>query len=86
MNSVLKTYNLIDTVIFPLRIWENSSTTTDNIFLVISKHGNYRVPPLHDGLLDHEAQFLMTDIQSGDSNIYLLLYSQFVKSSHFVCG
>jgi len=33
-----------------------------NIFLDISKHDNYKVQPLHNGLLDYEAQLLTTDI------------------------
>jgi hypothetical protein len=32
-----------------------------NIFLDISKHDIYKVQPLHNGLLDHEAQLLTTD-------------------------
>jgi len=59
-------YNLIT---FPAVI-RNSKTAIVNIFLDISKHDNYKVQPLHNGLLDHEAQLLTTDIALGHFKNY----------------
>jgi hypothetical protein len=73
LNSLLKTYNLINTIIFPTRIRENSSTAAGNNFLDISKHDKYRVPPLHNGLSDHKASIFTIYNASGYFNNYLEL-------------
>jgi hypothetical protein len=59
-------YNLIT---FPIII-RNSSTAIASIFLAISEHDNYKLQPLHSGLLDHEAQLLTTDIALGHFKNY----------------
>jgi exonuclease III len=51
--EMLNTYNLRDTVYFPLRITKNSATLTDNIF--IDKQRRYNVKPYINGLSDHDA-------------------------------
>jgi hypothetical protein len=68
LNALFITYSLINTITCPTRIREISITAMGNIFLDISKHDNYAVQPLHNGLLDHEAQLLTTDIASGHFN------------------
>jgi hypothetical protein len=55
-------------------IIRNSSTAIVNIFLDISKHDNYKVQPLHNGLLDHEAQLLTTDIALGHFKNYQTVF------------
>jgi hypothetical protein len=59
-------YNFIT---FPTII-RNFSTAIVNIFLDISKHDNYKVQTLQNGLLDHEAQLLTTDIALGHLKFY----------------
>jgi hypothetical protein len=58
LNALLKTFNLISTVTFPTRICASTSTVTDNIFTDIYKYDYHSVSSLHNGLSDHEAQFL----------------------------
>jgi hypothetical protein len=56
---VLLTYNLSAIVHFPTRSQSYSSTATDNIFIDTYKFLNYTDSPLHNGLLDHDAQLLI---------------------------
>jgi len=56
LDSVLGTYNLIDTVFFPTRIVCNSVPPTDNIF--IDNRRSYIIKPCSNGLLDHDGQIL----------------------------
>jgi len=52
------TYNFSATVYFPTRSQDYSSTALDNIFIDTYKFINFTVSPLHNGLLDHDAQLL----------------------------
>jgi hypothetical protein len=52
------TYNLTSVVNFPTRIQHNSATAIDNIFIDITKAGNYSVSPITNGLSDHDAQII----------------------------
>jgi hypothetical protein len=56
LNSLLASYNLYSIITFPTRIYNNSHTIIDNIF--INKNENYLVSPLINGLSDHDAQVL----------------------------
>jgi uncharacterized protein YejL (UPF0352 family) len=55
LEALLKTYNLISIVNFPTRTQQKSATAID-IFLDISKIGNYSTSPITNGLSDHDAQ------------------------------
>ena len=59
-------YNLIT---LPTII-RNSSTAIASIFLAISEHDNYKVQPLHNGLVDHKAELLTTNIALGHFKNY----------------
>jgi hypothetical protein len=53
---LLQTYNLTSVVNFPTPIQHDSVTSTDNIFIDITKAGNYSIKPVINGLSDHDAQ------------------------------
>jgi hypothetical protein len=53
---MLNTYNLRDTVYFPIRITKNSATLIDNIF--VDKGRRYNVKPFINGLSDHDAHLI----------------------------
>jgi hypothetical protein len=52
LDALLITYNLTSVVNFPNRIQKNSATAIDNIFIDISKMGNYSIFPTIHGLSD----------------------------------
>jgi hypothetical protein len=54
--EILSTYNLRDTVYFPTRTTNNSTTLIDNIF--IDKRRSYNVKPCINRLPDHDAQLI----------------------------
>jgi exonuclease III len=56
LEALLKTYNLTSVVNFPTRIHKHSTTANDNIFIDISKMGNYSICPIINGLSHHDAQ------------------------------
>jgi exonuclease III len=56
LEALLKTYNLTSVVIFPTRTQNYTTTATGNIFIDISKMGNYSTCPTINGLSDHDAQ------------------------------
>ena len=55
---MLLTYNLSATVYFPTRSQGYSNIAIDNIFMDTYKFINFTLSPLHNGLLDHDAQVL----------------------------
>ena len=57
LDSLLGTYNLIDTVPFPTRITNNSATLIDNIF--IDNSTSYTIQSCPNGLSDHDGQSLI---------------------------
>jgi hypothetical protein len=59
LEALLRTYNLTSVVNFPTRIQHNSATAIDNIFIDITKFGNYSISPIINGLSDHDAQTIM---------------------------
>jgi hypothetical protein len=56
IEAMLKTYNLTSVVNFPTRIQQKAATTIDNIFIDVTKVGNYSICPIINGLSDHDAQ------------------------------
>ena len=58
LDAILLTYNLTGIVQFPTRTQSQSSTAIDNIFLDTCNITNYTIPPLYNGLSDHDAQLL----------------------------
>jgi len=58
LNSSLTSYILYSKIDFPTRIYSTSQTIIDNIFINKFKNENYLVPPLINGLSDHDAQVL----------------------------
>jgi hypothetical protein len=58
LDTLLVTYNLTCTVYFPTRIKNGAASALDNIFIDVSKNGNYTICPLVNGLSDHDAQIL----------------------------
>jgi hypothetical protein len=57
LESLLASYNLFNTVKFPTRILNNSSTLIDNIYINMNRY-DFLVSPLINGLSDHDAQIL----------------------------
>jgi len=58
LNSLLTSYSLYSIVDFTTRTNNTTSTAIDNIFINKSKHENYEIYPLINGLSDHNAQIL----------------------------
>jgi len=72
---VLLTYNLSAIVHFPTRSQGYSSTAIDNIFIDTYKFINCTVSPLHNGLLDHDAQLLIindVNLQLQNHRVYTI--------------
>lgn len=59
LESLMKTFNLMQVVNFPTRICNNKGTLIDSIFLDKGKFNNISVHPFENGLSDHVAQFLI---------------------------
>jgi len=53
LDNLLLSYKLYSTVNFPTRIYNNSITAIDNIFIDKVKYENYSTHPLVKGLSDH---------------------------------
>jgi hypothetical protein len=56
-------YNLTQIVDFPTRITNTSETLIDTVFIDTSIYGKTQVQPTINGISDHDAQFLSTQIQ-----------------------
>jgi hypothetical protein len=54
LEALLKTCNLTSAVNFPTYTQKNSATAIDNIFIYITKMGNYSICPVINGLSDHD--------------------------------
>ena len=59
LNSLLATFGLYATVDFPTRIYNNSITTIDNIFINTVNLNKFSVYPGINGLSDHDAQIIV---------------------------
>jgi hypothetical protein len=57
LESLLASFSLFSTVKFPARIFNNSSTLTDNTY-TDTNNRNFSIHPLINGLSDHEVQLL----------------------------
>jgi hypothetical protein len=58
LEALLLTYNLTSVVNFPIHIQLSSATATDNIFINITKIGDYSTYPVVNGQSDHDGQFI----------------------------
>ena len=64
LDSILASLNLFSTVRFPTRIFKDTSTQIDNIYVNIYKF-DFSVYPVINGLSDHDAQIIaLTDIST----------------------
>ncbi|GFG34228.1 hypothetical protein Cfor_09168 [Coptotermes formosanus] len=61
LDSLLASYNLYRTVIFPTRISGNLASLIDNTFINTSNHTDYIICSVVNGLSDHNAQLLNLD-------------------------
>jgi hypothetical protein len=59
LNSLLATFGLYPTVDFPTRIYNNSITTIDNIFINTVNQNGFSAYPCINGLSDHDAQIIV---------------------------
>jgi hypothetical protein len=59
LNSLLILYNLFSMVDFPTSVQSSSFSAIDNIFFDYSRWGNYEIPPLRNGLSDHDAKLIL---------------------------
>jgi hypothetical protein len=70
LDTLLATFNLTGTVTLPTRSQNNSVTAIDNIFIDITKHENYNILPIFNGLSDHDAQLIIiNDIKVDIRNV-----------------
>jgi hypothetical protein len=58
LNALLTSYSLYSIIDFPTRIFNNSQTMTDNIFINKFKNENYIVSPLINGLSNRDSPVL----------------------------
>jgi hypothetical protein len=80
LDTLLSTYNLINSVQFPIQILNASSTSIDNIFIDKSKW--YTLYPIVNGLSDHDAQETRLNITvSPNQNCTTRQYRNFNKYS-----
>ena len=47
---------------FPTRIYNDSSSAIDNIFIDITRLNNHQVFPLINGLSDHDVQIIILNV------------------------
>jgi len=59
LESLMKTFNLVQVVNFPTRVCNNKGTLIDSIFVDNGKFNNISVHPFENGLSDHVAQILI---------------------------
>jgi len=60
--SILASFNLFTTVKFPTRIYNDTTTQIDNIYVNIYKF-DFSMYPIINGISDHDAQIIsLTDI------------------------
>ena len=73
LNCLLATFGLYGTVNFPTRIYNNSITTIDNIFINTVNQNSISVYPWINGLSDHEAQIIVLHdiaVRTYEKNFY----------------
>jgi hypothetical protein len=62
LDALLNSYNLFSTTDFPTRIYNESSSAIDDIFIDITILNNHQVLPLINGLSDHDAQIIILNV------------------------
>jgi endonuclease/exonuclease/phosphatase family metal-dependent hydrolase len=67
LNTLFKTTNLVNVVSFPRRMHRYSSTSIDNIFINNTRHSNYFVSYVYNGLSDHDGQLLTIDLPTSQT-------------------
>ena len=77
--ALLMSHKLISTVTFPTRTENNSSSTTDNIFIDSSKCENYTVLPLINRLSDHDVQIIIHILQR-QLDVHLTHYNKKINN------
>jgi len=55
----MATFGLYPTVNFPKRIYNNSISTIDNVFINLTNQSRFSVYPCINGLSDHDAQIMV---------------------------
>jgi hypothetical protein len=81
LDTLLATFNLTHTVTFPTMLQNNSVTAIGNIFIDVTKHENYSILPIFNGLSDHDAQLIiLNDIKVDIRNVR---YKQVGKIDYF---
>jgi hypothetical protein len=74
LSLLLNTYNLVHTVDFPKRVIHNLGTATDNIFVDNYIVNSFKIPSIVNGLSDRDAQYLIRENVSIESNITPMKY------------
>ena len=64
LNALLNSYNLFSIVQFPTRIYRNSVSAIDNIFIDTTEIDTYEVIPAMNGLSDHDAQIINLNLNT----------------------
>jgi hypothetical protein len=59
LSSLLNTYNLFSTVVFPTRITSITKSAFDNIFVYYSRMGKFGLSPMYNGISNHVAQIML---------------------------
>jgi exonuclease III len=74
LSLLLNTYNLVHTVDFPMRVIRNLGTEIDNIFVDNYRVNSFKISSIVNGLSDHDAQYLILENVSIESNITPVKY------------
>jgi exonuclease III len=64
LNALLNSYILFSVVQFPTRIYRNSVSAIDNIFIDTIKIDTYELIPTMNGLSDHDAQIINLNLNT----------------------
>jgi hypothetical protein len=62
LDALLNSYNLFSTIDFPTRIYNDSNSAVDNVFIDITRLNNYQVFLLINGLSEHDLQIMILNI------------------------
>jgi hypothetical protein len=81
LNSLLASYGLYSTMLFPTRIANSSASTINNIFINTVKFNDFIVHSLINGISDHDAQIIaLHDIITQKESNYFYFTKKFNKS------
>ena len=59
LDVLLNLYNLLNTIDFPTRSYNDSISATDNIFIDNTRLNNYQLFPIINGLSDRDVQIII---------------------------